>query len=193
MRQTCFEGTFPLLASSPFNRPSFAWASASALYGSQGANGVILITTKSGKDGKIAVNFNSSFTIDNVTSLPELQTEYQSNSVGQPIAENGNVTDPKSWGAKTSGLSNTVDDFFETGITSIQSLSLMAGNEKAQTYMSYANTSVDGVMPENKLLRNNFNLKETASFLDDKMKVSANINLSARANPDSTIKSTSID
>mgnify|MGYP002630128815 CR=1 FL=1 len=153
-------------------------ASASALYGSQGANGVILITTKSGKDGKIAVNFNSSFTIDNVTSLPELQTEYQSNSVGQPIAENGNVTDPKSWGAKTSGLSNTVDDFFETGITSIQSLSLMAGNEKAQTYMSYANTIVNGVMPENKLSRNNFNLKETANFLDDKMTVSANINLS---------------
>lgn len=153
-------------------------ASASALYGSQGANGVILITTKSGKEGKISVNFNSNFTIDNVTSLPELQTEYQSNSVGESIAENGNVTDPKSWGPKASGLSNTVGDFFETGTTAIQSLSLLAGNKVAQTYASYANTMVSGVMPGNRMVRNNFNVKETASFLDEKISVSASVNLS---------------
>ena len=154
-------------------------ASASALYGSQGANGVILITTKSGKDGKLSVNFNTSLTVDNVTSLPELQSEYQSASVGQPIGENGRVTDPKSWGAKTSGLKNDyAKDFFDTGITAIQSLSLMAGNEKAQTYMSYANTVVNGVVPDNRLVRNNFNVKETAKFLDDKITVAASINLS---------------
>ena len=153
-------------------------ASASALYGSQGANGVILITTKSGKDGKISVNFNSSLTIDNVTSLPELQSEYQSASVGQPIAENGNVTDPKSWGAKVSGLTNDPKDFFDTGYTAIQALSLTAGNSKAQTYFSYANTYGEGVIPGNKMVRNNFNIRETANFLDDKIKVSASINLS---------------
>ncbi len=69
---------------------------AAALYGSQGANGVILITTKTGKEGKLSVNFNSNFTADNVMSLPELQSEYASPSVGQPIAANGNVADPKS-------------------------------------------------------------------------------------------------
>ena len=57
-------------------------ASAAALYGSQGANGVILITTKTGKEGILKVNFNSTITLDNVTSLPKLQTEYQSVSVG---------------------------------------------------------------------------------------------------------------
>lgn len=153
-------------------------ASAAALYGSQGANGVILITTKSGKDGKLMVNVNSSFTVDNVISLPELQTEYQSNSVGQPIGENGRVTDPKSWGAKTSGLSNTVDDFFNTGYTSIQALSLTAGTQKAQTYFSYANTYAEGVIPENRMVRNNLNFRETASFLDDKVTVNASVNLS---------------
>jgi TonB-linked SusC/RagA family outer membrane protein len=153
-------------------------ASASALYGSQGANGVILITTKSGNDGKVSVNFNTSLTVDNVTSLPKLQTEYQSNSVGQPIAENGNVTDPKSWGPKASGLTNTVDDYFETGITAIQSLSLKAGNNVAQTYMSYSNTIVNGVMPGNRLLRNNFNIKETVKLFDDKLTVTGNVNLS---------------
>ncbi len=153
-------------------------ASAAALYGSQGANGVILITTKSGKEGRLKVNFNSTFTIDDVISLPKLQTEYQSLSVGQAVTENGRVTDPKSWGAKTGGLSNTVDSFFETGYTSTQSISLSAGNKKAQTYFSFANTSAGGVMPENRLNRNVLNLRETASFLEDKIQVSANINLS---------------
>ncbi|MCH2193656.1 SusC/RagA family TonB-linked outer membrane protein [Kordia sp.] len=153
-------------------------ASAAALYGSQGANGVILITTKTGKEGKINVNFSSTLTIDDVVSLPELQTEYQSLSVGEPIAENGRVTDPKSWGPRAGGLSNTVDDFFETGVTSINAISISAGNKKAQTYFSFANTNAGGVMPGNRLNRNVLNLRETASFLNDKIQVSANINLS---------------
>lgn len=153
-------------------------ASASALYGSQGANGVILITTKKGKDGALAVNFNTSFTVDNVVSLPKLQSEYQSNSVGSPIAENGNVSDPTSWGAKTSGLSNSAKDFFRTGYTSINALSLTAGNQKAQTYFSYANTVGEGVIPTNNLIKNNLSVRETAKFLQDKIDVSASINLS---------------
>ncbi|WMI68614.1 SusC/RagA family TonB-linked outer membrane protein [Mangrovimonas sp. YM274] len=153
-------------------------ASASALYGSQGANGVILITTKKGKEGTLAVNFTSNFTVDNVMSLPELQSEYQSVSVGQPIAENGRVVDAKSWGDKEGGLSNDPKDFFNTGFTSISSMSLTAGNQKAQTYFSYANTIGEGVIPENRLVRNNITLRETAKFLDEKIDVSASINLS---------------
>lgn len=153
-------------------------ASAAALYGSQGANGVILITTKSGKDGKISVQFNSSITVDDVISLPKLQSDYQSNSVGQPVAKNGNVTDPRSWGAKTPGLSNDfIDGFFNTGVTSIQSLVLSAGTKKAQTYFSYANTYASGVIPENNLKRNNVSFRETANFLDNKIQISASINL----------------
>ncbi|MBC9796873.1 SusC/RagA family TonB-linked outer membrane protein [Sinomicrobium weinanense] len=153
-------------------------ASASALYGSQGANGVILITTKKGKEGALAVNFNTSFTVDNVMSLPKLQSEYQSPSAGQPIGENGRVSNPKSWGAKADGLSNDPKDFFKTGYTSINSLSLTAGNKKAQTYFSYATTVAGGVIPENRLTRNNLTLRETAKFLDDKIDVSASVNLS---------------
>ena len=153
-------------------------ASAAALYGSQGANGVILITTKTGKEGILKVNFNSTITLDNVTSLPKLQTEYQSVSVGETVTENGRVTDPKSWGEKTSGLSNTVDDFFNSGLTATQAISLSAGSKVAQTYFSFTNTSATGVMPENRLNRNVLNLRQTASFLGDKIQVSANISLS---------------
>lgn len=153
-------------------------ASASALYGSQGANGVILITTKSGKDGKVSIDINSSFTIEDVISLPKLQSEYQSLSVGEPIEVNGRVADPKSWGAKASGLRNDPKDFFNTGTTSIQSIALTVGTEKAQTYFSYANTIASGVIPENELIKNNFTFRETANVFDDKLKISASINLS---------------
>jgi TonB-linked SusC/RagA family outer membrane protein len=152
--------------------------SAAALYGSQGANGVILITTKSGRDGVLKVSYNSSITIDNVVSLPKLQTEYQSTSVGQPLAENGRVADPKTWGKKASGLSNTVDDFFKNGYTSTNSISLSSGTAKAQTYFSFANTMAGGVIPQNKLKRNVLTLRETANFFDNKVNVSANVSLS---------------
>jgi len=153
-------------------------ASAAALYGSQGANGVILINTKSGKEGKIKVNINSTLTIDNVFTLPELQSEYQSLSVGETIGENGFVSNATSWGPAASGLSNDVGSFFNTGVTAINSISLSAGSKKAQTYFSYANTNASGVTPNNKLNRNVLNLRETASFLNDKIQLSANISLS---------------
>lgn len=154
-------------------------ASAAALYGSQGANGVILITTKTGKEGKVSATFNSNIVIDNAYSLPKLQNQYQSPSVGQEVSASGTVADPRSWGSKASGLKNNyIDDFFRTGFTSIQSLSLSAGNQKAQTYFSYANTIANGVMPENNLKRNTLTLRETAKFLDDKINISASVNLS---------------
>ncbi len=154
-------------------------ASAAALYGSQGANGVILITTKSGKDGKLSVNISSGLTFDNVLSLPKLQSQYQSTSVGQKTGINGTIDDARSWGAKTPGLRNDyAKDFFNTGYTSTQSFSLNAGTKKAQTYLSYANTYAEGVMPENRMIRNNINIKESTLFLNDKIKVSAGVNLS---------------
>ena len=153
-------------------------ASAAALYGSQGANGVILITTKKGKEGKLSVTVGSSFTMDNVFTTPELQSEYQSNSVGGAVAENGNVSAAKSWGAKADGLSNDTDGFFQSGYTAIQSLALTGGTKKAQTYLSYANTLAEGVIPNNKLIRNNITLRESMSFYKDKVQVNASVNLS---------------
>ncbi|MDG2279519.1 MAG: SusC/RagA family TonB-linked outer membrane protein, partial [Flavicella sp.] len=135
-------------------------------------------TTKKGKEGRLSANVSSAFTMDNVFVTPKLQSEYQSNSVGQPIAENGNVADPKSWGAKADGLSNNAEDFFQTGYTAIQSIALTAGTKKAQTYLSYANTLAEGVIPQNKMIRNNLTLRETMSFYKDKLQINASVSLS---------------
>ncbi|MDM1293795.1 SusC/RagA family TonB-linked outer membrane protein [Sphingobacterium sp. N143] len=147
-------------------------ASAAALYGSQAANGVILITTKSGKQGRTTINFSSSAQIEQAVSLPEFQSQYGQGSQGK----NSN-TSVFSWGDKTDGTNhNNVDQFFRTGSNFTNSLTLSGGNEKNQTYFSYANTLAKGILPENDLTRHNFNLKESATFFDDKLTVEGSAN-----------------
>ncbi|NML22384.1 SusC/RagA family TonB-linked outer membrane protein [Pseudoflavitalea sp. G-6-1-2] len=139
-------------------------ASASALYGSQAANGVIIITTKKGRSGVTRVNFSSDFTLDKAAYRPELQYSYK-----QTGPEN-----LYSWGDKGSSPDH-VKDFYRTGTTWINSLAISGGNEKAQTYFSYSNTSNKGVVPNTKYGQHTLNFRETAKLLDDKLTIDANV------------------
>lgn len=105
-------------------------ASAAGLYGSQAANGVILITTKSGKAGMSRVTFSSNLTVDHAVSLPEFQNNYGQTADGTSSwGDKGNLTDY-----------DNVGNWFGNGITAINSLTFQTGNDKMQTYFSYANT-----------------------------------------------------
>jgi len=147
-------------------------ASAAALYGSQAANGVILVTTKSGKQGRTTINFSSSAQIEQAVSTPKFQSQYGQGSGGK----NSN-TSVFSWGDKTNGADyDNLGEFFRTGSNFTNSLTLSGGNEKNQTYFSYANTLAKGILPENDLMRHNFNLKESASFFDNKLTVEGSAN-----------------
>jgi len=144
-------------------------ASAAALYGSQAGNGVILITTKSGKSGRTSVSFSSSALIDQAAYTPKFQ-----NSFGQGSDGVNNPSSLSSWGAATDGTKyDNVDKFFRTGSNFTNSISLSSGNEKAQTYFSYANTEAKGIQPNNNLGRHNVNFKESANFLNDKLHIDA--------------------
>ena len=141
-------------------------ASASALYGSQAANGVIVITTKKGKAGKTIVTFNSSVSADKNAYNPKLQSDYGETTTGAV----------DSWGGKITGAPDNGKYFFQTGGNLTNALSLSAGSEMAQTYFSYTNTLARGVEPNNNLNRNNFNFHETARFLNNKLTADANVN-----------------
>jgi len=144
-------------------------ASASALYGSQAANGVILITTKKGKAGKTLIHYSSSFQASNAVAEPKFQNQY-----GQSASSAGNS--PFSWGAPISGSQNNLKQFFQTGTNWTNAIDLSSGTEMAQTYFSYANTTADGVEPGNKLKRNNFNMRETGHFLNNKLTIDGSVN-----------------
>lgn len=146
-------------------------ASAAALYGSQAANGVIIITTKKGRKGVAAVTFSSSATFSNPLLLPEIQTSY-----GQGAGGNANNNINDSWGPKiTTGSDRHLKDFFVTGTDIINSLSVTNGNEVSQFYLSYANTSSKGIVPENTYYRHNINLRGTTRVFD-KVTIDASIN-----------------
>ncbi len=141
-------------------------ASAAALYGSQAQNGVILITTKKGRVGKPQINFSSSVATQNIAYKPQFQ-----NSYGQTKA--GAVD---SWGpALTGGGHDNLNDFFKTGVNATNAINFSSGTDRAQTYFSYANTTATGTEPGNKLQRNNFTVRETAKFLNDKLTVDASV------------------
>jgi TonB-linked SusC/RagA family outer membrane protein len=141
-------------------------ASASALYGSQASNGVILITTKKGKAGKTQITFSSSASLSQAAYLPEFQNEYGQTSPGAT----------QSWGAKINGATDNVKSFFKTGNDYTNSISISSGNEAAQTYFSYANTTASGIQPGNKLARNNFYLRETSKILNNKLTLDGSAN-----------------
>ncbi|MBN1597653.1 MAG: SusC/RagA family TonB-linked outer membrane protein [Bacteroidales bacterium] len=142
-------------------------AAASALYGSQAANGVILITTKKGTKGEPKFEFSSTASWENPLMLPELQDTYG------PVDPENSVS---TWGNADNGSSSShVKDFFETGSNYINSLSVTSGNELGSFYASYANTSSKGIVPENTMQKNNFTVTGSTKAYD-KLTIEAGAN-----------------
>jgi len=141
-------------------------ANASILYGSQGANGVIVITTKKGKAGKTTVDFNHSTIIDQVSGVPDLQFSYG--------AVNGS---DYNWSKTKSNYyqNNYVKEFFQTGVNVTNSVSVSGGNDKTTAFFSYANMSVKGVMPTNTYTKHNITLNQSTKLFNDKLTVSSNV------------------
>lgn len=126
--------------------------SAAALYGSQAANGVILINTKKGKEGKMEVNVSSSLEMITPTLLPQFQDTY--GSVGQ-----------KSWGPKLSEPSGyDPSKFFRTGTNITNAITLSTGTKQNQTFVSAAQTDAKGVIPNSDYYRTNISVRNTSSF-----------------------------
>ena len=140
-------------------------ASAAALYGSQAANGVILITTKKGVKGKPKVTVSSSYTSDKAIQLPDLQYRYGQTAPG----------DMTSWGAKGT-YDDHVSGFFNTGNTFINSFSVSGGSENATSYFSYSNTKANGILPTNGLNRHNVGFNQSMNFFDQKLELKGSVN-----------------
>ena len=141
-------------------------ANAAALYGSQGSNGVILITTKRGKKGVTKISLRSSLGMTSVSEQPYLQYTYGQTSVGSET----------SWGLKGNYTDN-VKGFFDTGHTLQNSITVSGGSDKTTAYFSYGNVSSTSILPTNKYSKNNISFRQSTKFLDDKLTVSSNIML----------------
>lgn len=146
-------------------------AAAAALYGSEAANGAIMITTKKGQAGKMNVTFSSNTEFLSPFVLPEFQSRYGTGLNGK----SGDQT--FSWGAylpENARYNYNPRDFFRTGTTFTNAFSLSGGTDKNQTYFSAAAVNSDGIIPNNKYDRYNFTFRNTTYFLHDKLRLDFN-------------------
>ena len=145
-------------------------AAAAALYGSDAANGAIVVTTKRGKAGYTSVTVSSNTEVMSPFVLPEFQNRY---GTGDLNSSEGSIV--RSWGNRLNSSNymgySPRDDYFQTGVTGTESVSLSTGTEKNQTYFSAAAVNSHGVIPNNGYDRYNFTFRNTTSFLGDKLKL----------------------
>lgn len=164
-------------------------ASASILYGSLGANGVILITTKKGRAGRIAIDFSSSTIFDQVSGLPDFQYKYGSvggdyswtpPATGTPGTALINITKSPIANVESNNYQkNYINNFFNIGTTATNAIAVSGGNEKTTAYFSYANTSAKGVMPTNTYGKNQFSFNQSTKLLKDKIVLTSNVMFSS--------------
>ena len=201
------EGSDPLSMINPDDIESMnilKGANAAALYGSRAANGVIMITTKKGKEGKMEVTFNSSTTFDQPLLTPDLQNSYG----GYRSAGGGSLL-YDSWGDRLSGegkhiyqyagdkqyfqqvdaegnpimqeshlrnyAKNDIDEFYDWAMNTTNSIGISGGTEKIQTYVSFSNTHSKGMIESNRYNRNTFAFRQTYN-LWDRLTVNASVN-----------------
>ncbi|MDO4230179.1 MAG: SusC/RagA family TonB-linked outer membrane protein [Capnocytophaga sp.] len=149
-------------------------ASAAALYGSRAGNGVILITTKSGKEKKgLGITLSTSLSTENILIRPELQNNFAQGADG--------LYNPKtvsSWGPRIEGQTVTnwnnkqvqlatydnVGNFFRTGITATQAISFQQQIDKTSVYGSVNYMDNSSITPETELNRTSMNLRTSTNL-----------------------------
>jgi len=158
-------------------------SAASALYGSQAINGVILITTKKGKARPgLGVTVNQNNTWNMVYKLPDFQNEYgggssttfTKNAAGQNMIPNDGYAPYYSFGPKFDGSqiidadgvtrtykANNMKDLYQTGFLNNTNVAVEGGNDRTTIRFSYTKTNQSGIVSTNKFSRDNFNLRAT--------------------------------
>ncbi|SEA92779.1 SusC/RagA family TonB-linked outer membrane protein [Pedobacter hartonius] len=156
-------------------------AAASSLYGSRASNGVILITTKKGKEGKLKINFSSAASFTQVSIVPDLQEKFgQGWGYQNYLAENGSWGPRldgqiRPWGSVVDGVQqekpftavkNNFRDAFDTGAEYNNTLSFSGGNDKSTFNLSYGNVYSNGILPgdNDTYKRNTFSLGGSTTY-----------------------------
>ncbi|MCX2479731.1 SusC/RagA family TonB-linked outer membrane protein [Pedobacter sp. MC2016-15] len=178
---------------------------AAALYGSRASNGVVLITTKSGKGSKgVGISFNSQASFESPLKLPDYQYQYGQGRDGQYSyvdGQGGGINDNvlENWGPALNGQlipqwdspvdpatgrrsatpfvasPNQLKDFFVTGQTFTNNLSISNSTDKLNFRLSYTNLEQSGIVENTDLSRNTLGLN-AGYAITPKFKVDVNMN-----------------
>jgi len=171
-------------------------AASTSIYGSRGASGVILITTKKGRKGeKGTISYTTNYSIGHINRLPAYQNTYAQGNNGlltQANIGNANVAGSgvsTSWGPLIQGQTITnsfgqtevlqaypdnVKDIFQQSYNFQNNISFTGGSEKSTFRVAYGNATETYVIDNNKLKRNNFTFSGSTD-ITDKLTIGASI------------------
>ena len=149
-------------------------ASSAAIYGSNAANGVILITTKKGKTGKMNISASSSFAVKSLLNKVDM-----ANASQYVTYYNENLT----FQGRTSGFlqenqpynTDWLDETTDLGRTNINNIAVSGGSENAEYYFSYNNYNEDGILDQQKIARNTLRSNTTFRLFDNRLKLTQNL------------------
>ena len=152
-------------------------ASATAIYGSRGSNGVVLIKTKKGtKQDGVKVSFNSLTTLNTVAKKVDVYSADEFRNIITTYV-------PSRVGLLGTGSTDWQDEIYRNGITFSNDLSLRGNFLKViPTRLSVGKTSIDGVLETSSFKRNTIALSMTPSFLDNHLKFEVNANYATEKN-----------
>lgn len=147
---------------------------AAALYGSKAANGVVLITTKKGKDGVVEVNLNAKYITSWARTLPEVQNQFQrgyieevNDAAGVLQSATQNPKSYNSWGTEYNGpWYDNIGDFFKTAGTWDTNLSVSGGTKNGNFFLSASHFNQDGIVPGTGYDKTTFRFNGEQKFLD---------------------------
>ncbi|MBK7524057.1 MAG: SusC/RagA family TonB-linked outer membrane protein [Saprospiraceae bacterium] len=163
---------------------------ATALYGSRGASGVVLVTTKKGKSGKPKVSFNSTTSMEKAYVLLKRQDQYGQGLINPDGSTTFDSGENFSWGPKFDGVvrpwtspidtdgdgtyeflsrpysavPDQLENFFRTGRTNINNVAIEGGNDNFTYYASYSNTFQRGILDNTDYNRNSLSFNATANL-----------------------------
>ena len=166
-------------------------ASATAIYGSRGANGVVMVTTRQAREGRAEINLDYSFGIQQTAKMFDMMNASQYAALHNDMRSNAGLSlnplfaDPESLGTGTDWLS----PIFRTAPMHRVNLSILGGNSKINHATSVGYYAQDGIMKNSEFNRLNLQSNIASQVLPN-VKVRANVNLSAenrRTQPVSTV------
>ena len=152
-------------------------ASATAIYGAQGANGVVLITTKRGKAGDAKVSYDGMFAVSRQTKRLDIMNLREYAGFYNDLANTGELSDPNTIYSDTSILgegTNWQDAIFQTALQHQHQVSVQGGTEKVQYYVSGSYMNQEGT-----IIGSNFDRLSIRTNLDAQLKSWLKLGLSA--------------
>ncbi len=173
-------------------------AAATALYGSRAANGVVMITTKSGKKGQgIGIEYNGGVQWSTILRLPQMQNDFGMGWYGDKTDDENGSWGPRFDGTKQiygaiynnsqkmkpySPLEDNIKDFFDIGIRYNNSLSFNGATDKSDYFVSFSQISDNGMIPTDADSYDKYTFSVRGSHKVDKVTFSTALNYANQKN-----------